>query len=1132
MQFLSYPVICTLLTIGVFLAEVSGQTREIIFDEIHKDDGVLYKVSSLIQDHKGFIWFRTSGNPGIQRFDGYRFETFLDSAGFFNSIMEDRSGLIWLGSNNGITIFNPENEKSLQDYISVTSRNNSNHITEIVQDSKGDYWCASGNGILKFKAVKTTDTGVKDAIFENGVSSAFEVSDFKLNDNDSITGINAITKLYEDSRKRIWIGGNGGLFIFDPISGSLTRIDDIEGRSRLNYPYISSIAEENPDVFWVGTGNGAYRVSNVVQSFKMGEIDKSRLVFEQFLGMKLITGMINGENNTLWIGTYLNGLIQMKYNTKGKPEFREIYTDLQDPEGEGARTIITLLKDRTGLIWTGHQYGGIRKFDPEGNNFISYKELVRSHFSNYDLNPIYKDRHGNLWIGTMGGGLYKIDRNGNVFNFYIIDGDIPGKAGNGILSLLEIADGEFWIGAANGIWQFNAATGKSKKLFMHTDFGELNNYVYDIRRFNGFILFTLWGEGLFLYDLQTKNMKRYRYDRRTGNGIPSDILYTICNTGDSVVYAGGINGLTRFKIDRTTGELIFQNLQFAGLTTIKTTINKIYSDQDGDIWCGTNSGLLKIDHANGIREFWNQQDGSTTYAINAIEEDDQGRLWLGTSKGLSVVNPVTGKIRSFRSNQGLPMEIHGHHSSFKDREGRIFFGGIGGFYSFRPDSMKINKMAPPVVITDFRIFNKSVKPFSGKSAPSTHISYTNKIELRYNQNDIAFEFAALDYRNSSLNKYAYRLKGYRDDWIETDAESRVAHFTNLNPDEYIFQVKGSNDDGIWDDPGTSIQILIRPSFWKTTLAYFAYAVLLLFVIRGYIFWRTWKLRKEKALLENQVKERTHVIEIQKQEILHQKEELQTTLENLRKTQGQLIESEKMAALGGLVAGVAHEINTPVGIGITAITTLMDDIQKTAERFKKNEISRQDFKEFMQSTYDTGELIHKNLERTASLVQSFKQVSVDQVTEQQRVFNIKAYLEDIIFSLRPRLRKKDIRLVIDCDDKLELNSFPGVFAQIFTNMLLNSLQHAFSDKDTGNIIITVNMSKEFLYIQYSDDGHGISRKDLPHVFEPFYTTDQQKGLGLGLNITYNLIRQKLNGFITCVSEPGMGAAFKIEIPVVS
>jgi signal transduction histidine kinase len=286
------------------------------------------------------------------------------------------------------------------------------------------------------------------------------------------------------------------------------------------------------------------------------------------------------------------------------------------------------------------------------------------------------------------------------------------------------------------------------------------------------------------------------------------------------------------------------------------------------------------------------------------------------------------------------------------------------------------------------------------------------------------------------------------------------------------------------------------------------------------------LDERRILLENQ----SAALKEHQEELSQQKEELQSTLENLQKTQEQLIESEKMAAIGSLVSGIAHEINTPVGIGITAISSLQDDIQRMTGLYEKDKISRDDFKKFILSSQDVANLIHKNLERAASLIQSFKQVSTDQVTEHHRIFAFKEYLNDILLSLRPKFTEKNITFKIECDNALEVNSFPGVYAQIFTNLLLNSLQHGFRNRDTGTIGIKADLSKDLLKIRYTDDGAGISKKDLPHIFEPFYTSDQHRGTGLGLNILYNLVKQKLHGTITCESEHGKGVLFKIEVPV--
>lgn len=250
-------------------------------------------------------------------------------------------------------------------------------------------------------------------------------------------------------------------------------------------------------------------------------------------------------------------------------------------------------------------------------------------------------------------------------------------------------------------------------------------------------------------------------------------------------------------------------------------------------------------------------------------------------------------------------------------------------------------------------------------------------------------------------------------------------------------------------------------------------------------------------------------------ITNQKKKLETTFKELQRTQKQLIESEKMASLGTLVAGVAHEINTPVGVGITASSGLLDETRNFSKLYSDEKISKSDLEDFLQTTYDNSDLILNNLQRTAKLIQSFKNVSVDQSTEQKRKFKLNSYLNDIVANVSPRLREKGIKVNIFCEGSLELESYPGTFAQVFTNLMLNSIVHGFADKDGGDINITAKKKGKGLIISYEDNGIGIDKESLPKIFDPFFTTNKQKGTGLGLHIVFNLISQKLNGTIKCI-----------------
>ncbi len=259
-------------------------------------------------------------------------------------------------------------------------------------------------------------------------------------------------------------------------------------------------------------------------------------------------------------------------------------------------------------------------------------------------------------------------------------------------------------------------------------------------------------------------------------------------------------------------------------------------------------------------------------------------------------------------------------------------------------------------------------------------------------------------------------------------------------------------------------------------------------------------------------------------------ELIKTLDELRKTQTKLVEAEKMASLGGLVAGVAHEINTPVGVGITAASILAGRSEDIIVSFKNREMKQSDLRKYFETTRKSGELILRNLRRTADLISSFKQVSVDRITEQQRRFTLNDYTRDVIRSLTPRLKEKTIEIDIDCPEDLELNSYPGAFAQILTNLVFNSLIHGFQGETDGKIEIAAEIKKNDLVLKYRDNGKGIPEDVLPRIFDPFFTTDKQRGTGLGMHIIYNIVTQKLNGDIYCESEAGHGVLIKITVPM--
>jgi signal transduction histidine kinase len=289
-----------------------------------------------------------------------------------------------------------------------------------------------------------------------------------------------------------------------------------------------------------------------------------------------------------------------------------------------------------------------------------------------------------------------------------------------------------------------------------------------------------------------------------------------------------------------------------------------------------------------------------------------------------------------------------------------------------------------------------------------------------------------------------------------------------------------------------------------------------------------ELDKRNIQLQKEVEERQLT-----EALLQEKaQQLEQTLHNLKQAETQLIQTEKMAALGGLVAGIAHEINTPIGIGVTAASLLLEKTTAFAERFEDGTMKRSELGNFLDLAQQSAQMTFTNLNRAAELIQSFKRVAVDQSSESRRVFNLAAYLDEVLLQLSPKLQGTSHRIEVKGDRTLTLNSYPGAFSQIVTNLVLNSLLHAYAPEDAGHIRLSFAQTQNVLCLEYADDGCGIPPEHLSKIFEPFFTTKRgQGGSGLGLHIVYNLVTQKLGGTIQCQSQLGQGTKFAIQLTLV-
>ncbi|MCP4136147.1 MAG: PAS domain S-box protein [bacterium] len=284
-----------------------------------------------------------------------------------------------------------------------------------------------------------------------------------------------------------------------------------------------------------------------------------------------------------------------------------------------------------------------------------------------------------------------------------------------------------------------------------------------------------------------------------------------------------------------------------------------------------------------------------------------------------------------------------------------------------------------------------------------------------------------------------------------------------------------------------------------------------------------EIKKLNRELELRVKERTN-------ELIKTSDALKESIEIIRETQKRLMLSEKMADLGNLVAGATHEINTPLGIAITTASFLNEKTEDVEGLFSENKIKRSNLEEFLKTAGESFEILLANLKRSAELIRSLKVVAVDQCSEEKRTFKVKEYIDEILLSLSPKLKKTKHSITINCPEDLEINSYPGAFFQVISNFVMNSVIHGFDKIEKGEIGIDIKQEDENVIIRYTDNGKGMDEKSLSKIFDQYFTTKRDAGgSGLGMYIVYSLVTETFEGTIECSSHEGQGIEFMITMP---
>lgn len=863
-----------------------------------------------------------------------------------------------------------------------------------------------------------------------------------------------------------------------------------------------------------------------------------------------------GVNNEMILASYPVGS-EIILDKAASPWNTEVQAELSK------NVVFTSVQLSNGFIAFGTMSNGIIVCDINGK--IVQKIASSNGLIGDIVMKIIKDRQGNLWAVTTS-GLSRIEISSP---FTIIDK--RHGTDNGSL-LIETRYNSEYISLSNGLFRrdslFNVkpVTG-AKKMFFHlisingNVFGSTEDGIYKvsedkITKVGDLALSTLYklpDDKLFVISANSLNVASFDGLKLKVKPFYKCNIKTYRAVFDNKMRLWAFNHeneLLRVTLNASFDSVV-KTAKYDSLKGITDPENEYISLVDENIYLFSRTGVKIYDEA--LDKFVADNSAiAKQYPDNwqNIKTDEWNRKWYSKKGRIICIDEGSSKVsdRLFgKVNQQFldPLVVYSKSD--------VIMSSKTGFFHYNP-------LIPGADTTNFHAVFREIVCFSdtgkkvlfGGQVTDSLGNFDKTIpfvpELPYSMNSIKISFASLFFEESEKTQYQVQLQGYSDVWTEWSI-SKEKEFTNLPEGSYTLKVRAKN---IYETTGLIgvFKFKILPPWYRTWWAYIFYVLLAILLIYIVAKLNSRRLMAANIRLENTVTERTAEIlqkneeiraqseqlemanrelEQQKEEVTAQRDELNLTLERLKSAQDKLIESEKMASLGSLVAGVAHEINTPVGVGITAATVLLDAIKKLADIYEKGELSNEQFEASLERIYESGNLVLSNLNRAGELISSFKRVSIDQSVEEIREIDLGAYAEEVVKSLNPEFKNTSIKIVLNCPERIVVNSYPGAYAQIFTNFLINSKIHGFDQGQQGKINLEIVKKDSTVQIVYSDNGKGIPEANLKKIFDPFFTTNKQKGTGLGMHIIYNLITQRLGGTIRCESEPGKGVKFLIELP---